>query len=130
MTPASTGASIDPQLRKTLVTPPAAARSLGATTDATKLWRVGTSICEIANRISRTVIAAPAPKSAQQGGAGGNRGGGFGGWRDGGKTRDQQDPDCRVRGQDAAIPGEVAPPRVAAQSDRPPRQQRAQCRGD
>src|SRR5262245_10526185 len=47
----------DAARRSPLVAPAAAARASGSTTAAVYDWRVGTSIWEIANRMSRTTIA-------------------------------------------------------------------------
>src|SRR5437762_2610944 len=55
--PASTGAIAAPNVRATPVTPAAADLSSGRTTAIVYDCRVGTSICEIANRASSTAIA-------------------------------------------------------------------------
>src|SRR6266850_1159938 len=55
--PASTGAIAAPNVRATPVTPAAAERSSGRTTAIVYDCRVGTSICEIANRASSTAMA-------------------------------------------------------------------------
>jgi len=55
--PVNEGEIAAPTERAILVTPEAAERSSGDTTAIVYDWRVGTSICEMLNRQSRTVIA-------------------------------------------------------------------------
>jgi hypothetical protein len=54
---ATIGASAAPVVRATPVMPAAAVRSIGSTAAMTNAWRVGTSICEMEKRSSRTPIA-------------------------------------------------------------------------
>src|SRR3989304_6007259 len=55
--PVNEGEIAAPMERAILVTPEAAERSSGDTTAIVYDWRVGTSICEMLNRNSRTVTA-------------------------------------------------------------------------
>ena len=55
--PVNEGETAAPTERAILVTPEAADRSSGDTTATVYDWRVGTSICEMLNRSSKTVIA-------------------------------------------------------------------------